>query len=132
MVSLPFWRCWMKIGHHAAAAAHHVAVAHAGKAGGRAGGIGVALHEQLFGRQLGGAVQIDRVDGFVGAERHHLLDPRIQGGFDHIAAAQDIGLDRFHGIVFAGWHLFERCGMDHDVHAVHGAAQSLDSRAHRR
>jgi hypothetical protein len=37
-----------------------------------------------------------------------------------------IGFDRFQRIVFAGRHLFERGSVHDDIHALHGAAQTID------
>ena len=68
MVILPRRRCSMKDRNHAAAAAHHVAVARTTEARVPRAGVGIGLHEQFFCAQLGGAIKIDRIHGFVGAE----------------------------------------------------------------
>ena len=110
--------------HHAAAAAHHVAVAHAAQTGPHIASIGIAGNHQLFGRQFGSAVQIHRRDRFIGAERQDFFDTRIDGGIDHVAGSQDVGFDRFHGVVFAGRNLFEGRGVYDNIDILHSPAQT--------
>jgi hypothetical protein len=42
----------------------------------------LTAYEERVGAELGRSVQIDRIDGFVRAERDHLLDAAIDGGVD--------------------------------------------------
>ncbi len=51
----------------AAAATDDIAVAYAAKAGAGSGGICVALDKEFLCRQLGGPVEVNRVNGFIGA-----------------------------------------------------------------
>src|SRR5262245_27841318 len=57
-------------GHDAPPAAEDVAVADAREPRRAGAAVGVALHEQLLRHQLGGPVEVDRVHGLVGGERH--------------------------------------------------------------
>ena len=49
----------------------------------------------------------------------------VDGGINHVAAAHDVGLDRFKRVVFARRHLFERGRMHHDAYPGQGALQAL-------
>ena len=104
--------------HDAAARAEHIAIAHHREAGAVGAGQVVGGDENLVRGQLGGAVEVDRVGGLVGRQRHDALDAAPQAGADHIFCAEHIGADAFEGIVFGGGDLLHGGGMDHEVHAV--------------
>ena len=125
MVILPRLRCSMKHRDHAAPAAHNVAVAGATEAGVLRPGVGVGLDEHFLGAKFGGAVKVDGIDRFVGAQGQNALHALVDGGVDHVAAAHDVGLNGFKGVVFAGRHLFERGRMDHDRDPGKSALQPL-------
>ncbi|MPN26659.1 hypothetical protein SDC9_174084 [bioreactor metagenome] len=74
-------------GYHRSAAAHHIAIPHAGEAHIAPASVGVGLDDELFGGQFGGAVQVDGVDRFISAESNHTLHTHINGGVNNIAAA---------------------------------------------
>src|SRR5262249_51073585 len=58
---------------HAAAAADDIAVADHAQYGAARMAVGIPLDEELFSAQLGGPVQVDRIDGLVGADHDHTL-----------------------------------------------------------
>ena len=111
--------------NHAAPAAHHVAVAGATEARVLGPGVGVGLHKHFLGAKFGGAVKIDGIDRFVRAQRQNSMHALVDGGIDHVAAAHDVGLDRFKRVVFARRHLFERGRVHHHRHSGKGALQAL-------
>ena len=113
-------------GDDAAAAAQHVAVAGATEPRSRRRGVGVALHEQLLGAEFRGAVEVDGVDGLVGAQAEHLFDAAVDGRIDDVLRAVDVGLHGLAGVVFAGRHLLQRGGVDHDVDAAHRPPHAVD------
>ena len=115
----------MKHRNHAAPAAHHVAVARATEARVLRPGVGVGLHEHFFRAKFGGAIKIDRIYGFVGAQGQNSMHALVDGGIDHVAAAHDVGLDGFKRVVFARRHLLKRGRVDHDRHSGKGALQAL-------
>ena len=112
-------------GHDRAARTCHIAVAHDGKA--RAAGADhvVGSDKQLVRGQLGGAVQVDRIGGLVGGQGNDAVDVVLDGTPDHVLGAMDVGLDALHRVVLGRRHLLEGCGVDHDVHAVHGLRQAF-------
>jgi hypothetical protein len=84
------------------------------------------LHKHLFRTQLGGAVKIDRIHGFIGAERQNAAHPLIDRRVNHVAPAHDIGLDRFEGVVLASRHLLKRRRVHNYRHAGQRPLQPLD------
>ena len=110
----------------ASPAAQHVAVAGATEPGSAGGRIGVALHQQFFGAEFRGAVEVDRVDGLVGAQAEHLLDAAIDRRVDDVPRPVDVGLHRFAGIVLAGRDLLQGGGVDHDIDAAHRPPHAVD------
>ena len=118
--------------HHAAAAADHVAVADAAEAG------RCRRHRQLLWTNSFSAASLVapyRLTGLTALSvlrAQDLFDPGIQRRVDHVAAAQDIGFDRFHRIVFTGRNLLERCRVDNDIHPVQSRGSGGLYRAHRR
>src|SRR5690606_23840411 len=44
-------------------------------------------------------------------------DPVVDGGLKHVFRADDIGLDRFHRVKLAGWHLLERGGVEDEIYS---------------
>src|SRR5207247_4801829 len=65
----------------------------------------LSLHDALpiFVRaELGGAVQVDRVRGFIRAQRHHAPDSGVQGGVDHVLGTEHIGVDKLERVVLSG------------------------------
>ncbi len=75
---------------------------------------------------MSGPVQIDRIHGLVGAERQNAAYALIDGRLNYVAAAQDVGLDRFEWVVLACWHLLERCRVQHHRHARLSPIQPID------
>ena len=65
------------------------------------------------------------IDRFVGAQSQNPAHALVDGGIDHVAAAHDVGLDRFERVVFAGRHLFQRGRVHHDGDSGKGALQAL-------
>ena len=108
---------------HRTAAAHDVAVAHDGEAGGVVRGVVVAGDEELVGRQLGGAVEVDRAGRLVGRQRDDLLHARVDGRLDDVLAAEHVGLHELEGVVLRRVDLLERGGVHDVVDAVHRAQQ---------
>src|SRR5208282_3722381 len=109
----------------AAVAAHHVPVARTTEAGIRAS-IRIGLHKHFFCAQFGGAIQIDRINRLVGAERQNAAHALINRRINHVAPAHDICLDRFERVVLASRHLLERRRVHHHRHARESALQPLD------
>ena len=103
--------------NHAAPAAHDVAVAGATETRVLSSSIGVGLNKHFLGAKLGGAVKIRRIHRFVRTQRQHSMHALVDGRIDYVAAAHDVGLNGFERIVFAGWNLFERGGMNHNSYA---------------
>src|SRR5262249_41127470 len=101
---------------HASSTAQHVSVADAAEARRAWTSVDIALHEQLFSAQLGGPVEVDRIDSLVGAERDHLWHATIDSGLDDVLGSQHIGLDGFEGVVLACGDLLEGGSMYHDIH----------------
>lgn len=99
---------------------HHVAVADTGEAGVEGRRVGVALDDDLLLAEFGGAVEVDRVDGLVGGEGHHLCDPGVDGAVDDVLGAEDVGLHGLEGVVLTGRHLLHGGGVDDDVDALAG------------
>src|SRR5262245_14213659 len=110
---------------HAAAAPDDVAVAHDAEHGSPRVAVDVALDEKLLAAQLGGAVQIDRVDRLVRADPDDALDALVDGGVDDVLRPEHIGLDRLERVVLARGNLLHRGGVEDDVHPVHGALEAL-------
>ncbi|MNE33842.1 hypothetical protein D3C80_1275360 [compost metagenome] len=111
--------------YHRATRSHHVAVT--GRTNHRAllrDHPRLGDHE-LFGHGLGNAHCIDRVHRLVGTEYHHALHAVGNGRVQHVLGADDIGLDRFHGVELAGRYLLERCGMEDVVDPDHRLGNTL-------
>ncbi len=83
------------------------------------------MYKEFFRRQLGGSIQVDRVNSFISTECHHPRHPGVNSGIDYIAAAQNIRFDGFHGVILTGWHLFERRRVDDHIHPFKSAAAAL-------
>ena len=114
-----------KYGNYAAPAANYIAVAGATEACILLAGVGVGLHEHFFRAKFCCAIKIDRVHGFIGAQRQNPLHAPIDGCVDHVAPADDVGLNRLKRIVFAGWHLLESCRMNNHADPGKRALQTL-------
>src|SRR5216684_6139181 len=110
---------------HAAPAAHYVTVTRTAEARIFRARVSVGLHKHFFRAQLGGAVQIDRIHRLVGTERHNAAHALINGRINHVAAADDIGLDRFEWVVLASRHLLERRRVHDHRHARERPLQPL-------
>jgi hypothetical protein len=111
--------------HHAAAAADDVAVAHGREARRAAAGVRHRLREQLLGAQLGRAVEVDRVDGLVGAERERERDVVVDRRRDHVLGADHVRLNRLERVVLTRRHLLERGGVDDHVDAAGGEPHAV-------
>ena len=120
---------------HAAARAHHVAVARAadGRAAGAVAGVGVddGLHHGL-----GLAHGVDGVGRLVGGQAHDLLHALGDGGVQHVVGADDVGAHGLHGEKLTRGNLLESSRMENVVHTVHrianglGVAHVADDEAH--
>src|ERR1022692_205236 len=110
---------------HASTASHHVSVAYATEANWIATAIGIRLYEQFLGDELGGAVQIDGVDGLVGAQRQDSLHAVVQRSFDDVLRAVDVGLDGFDGVRLARGYLLQRRRVDDHIDSHHGTPQAV-------
>ncbi len=62
---------------------------------------------------------------FVGAQRQHPADALIDGGINHVLAADDIGLNGLKRVVLTRRHLLERRRMNHDRYPGKSALQTL-------
>ena len=76
--------------------------------------------DDLLHHGLGGAHGVDGVGGLVRGQADDGLDPRVNGGGQHVIGSEHVGFHRLHGEKLAGRHLFEGGGMKNVVHAVHG------------
>ena len=85
--------------NHAAATAHHVAVAHRRKNRVLPAGVRVAVGEELLGAELRRPVQIDRIGSLVGRKRHDLRDTRLNRSLHDVFGTNDVGADTFEGII---------------------------------
>ena len=85
----------------------------------------MAGDKQLVRTQLGGAVEVDRVDGLVGRQRDDFFDLLVDARIDDVLRADHVGLDAFDWIVFGGRNLLERGGMHDDIDARKRAVQTL-------
>ena len=111
--------------NYAAAAANYVAVTRATESRILRAGVCVGLYEHFFRAQLGGAVEIDGIDRFVGAQRHNPAHALINGRIDYVAPAHDVGLDRFKRVVLACGHLLKRCRMHYNGDSRQSAPQPI-------
>ena len=109
-----------------AARAHDVAVAHDGEARRVGGGVVVAEDEQLVGRQLRRAVEVDRARGLVGRQCDDLLDARVDARLDDVLRTDDVRLDELVRVVLGRVDLLERRGVHDVVDAVHGALETVE------
>ena len=114
---------------HAAAAAHNVSISRATEPRLLRTGVGIGLHKNLFRAQLRRTVQVDRIHRLVGAESQNALYALVDGRVDHVAAAHDVGLNRFERIVFAGRNLLQRRRVDHHGNARRRRAAAGPDRA---
>ena len=93
----------------------HVSVPDAGESRLGERRVRVALHDDLLCTQLRGAVQVHRVHGLVGGERHHLLHARVDGSVDHVLCAEHVRAHGFERVVLTRRHLLHGRGVDDDV-----------------
>jgi len=91
----------------------------------RMGGVCVALHDDLFLAELGRPIEVDGVDGLVSGQRNDGLDGTVDGGVDYVLGSEDVGADRFEGVVLRCGHLFESRRVNHDVGALYRTAQAI-------
>src|SRR3989344_3482197 len=87
--------------------------------------IRIGLNEQTIGAQFRGAVEIYGACGFVSRECDDTWNIIIESGINDVHRAVNIGLDRFHRIVFAGRHLLQRSRMNYDVDTLGSSLHSL-------
>ena len=102
-------------GHHRAAGADDVAVAHAREPRLTLRRVRVALHEDLLRAQLRRAVEVDGVDGLVGRQRDDSPDAGVDRGVDDVLRAEHVGAHGFEGVVLARRNLLHRGGVHDDV-----------------
>ena len=114
----------------AAAAADDVAVADDREAGGELvarGRVGVALGEDLLGAELGRAVEVDRVDGLVGATARSSSATLFSiAAVTTFSAPMMLVCTASNGLYSAGRHLLQRRGVDDDVDAAHRPLETLE------
>ena len=101
------------------AAPEHVSVPHDRERDVALAAAVVGRHEELVGRELARAVQIDRRSGFIRAERDHPLHSSRDGCVDHVLGAENVRLDHFERVVLGSRHLLQRRRVNHDVDAFH-------------
>ncbi len=123
---LPAPALFQKNRDHASPAAHHVPIARTTEARIFRACIGIGLHKHLLRAQLGGAVEIDRIHRLVGRERQNATHALIDSRIDDVAAAHNVGLDRFKRVVLASRHLLERRRVHHHRHPRERPLQPLD------
>src|SRR5208282_461006 len=111
--------------NHATPAAQHVSVARTTEPSILRAGVGVRLNKHFFRAEFGRAIKVDRVYRFVGAQSQNATNPAVDGCIDDIAATHNVCLDSFKRIVFAGWNLLERCGVNHHCDSGKSAFQAL-------
>ena len=99
---------------HASPAPHHISITRATEPRLLGTRVGIGLHKHFLGAQLRGAVQVDRVDGFIGAQSKNPPHALIDGSINHVAPTDDVGLNGLEWVVFAGWHLLQRGRVNHN------------------
>lgn len=106
-------------------ASGHIAVPDDGKTGVVAPGIRVGGDEELVRSQLGGAVEIDRIDSLVRGQGHNARHSAVDGGVADVLGSVDVGLDRLEGVVLADRHMLQRRSVDDVIHPVEGPKQPV-------
>src|ERR1700722_4162315 len=109
----------------ASAAAYYVAVPGATESCISSASVGIRVHKHFFGAELGRAVEINRIDGFVGAEGENTAHTLIDGRINHVAAAHDVGLNRFKGVVLTSGNLLKGSGVYNYRYASQRALDSF-------
>ena len=87
--------------YHAAPAAHDVSISYTAEPGSPPSTVGIRLYEQLLSHELGGTVEVDRVDCLVRAECNHSTHTSVERRLYDIPRADDIGHDGFNRVVLA-------------------------------
>src|SRR5215471_1030344 len=110
--------------NHAPPAAHDVAIAAAAerRPADRVR-VDVSLREEFLRDELRRTVEIDRIHGLIGADRHDLLHATVDRRVDHALRTADVGLHGLDRVVLEGRHLLQCCRVNDDVDAVHGARE---------
>ena len=107
--------------NHAAARAHHVAVA--GAADLRVAGEARLGHGDLLLDGLADAHRVDGVRGLVGRQTNHALHARVDCRVERVIGADHVGFHSLHREELAARHLLERRRVEHIVHALHRVLQ---------
>jgi hypothetical protein len=87
--------------------------------------INISLNKEPFHDQFSCPIKVNWLDRFIAAYGYHPLNTVINGSIDNIDRPVNICPHRFNWVVFTGWHLFQSCGMDDDINAVHGSIYSV-------
>ena len=113
-------------GDDRATGAHDISVASAANGGAAplGGYPGVGVNHMLH-HSLGNAHGVDGIGGLIGGQANHTLDPRVNGGVEHIVRSDDIGLDGLHGEELAGRNLLQSSGVENVVNTRHGILDRL-------
>ena len=81
--------------------------------------------EELVGRELSRAVEVERARSLVSRECDNLLHARVDRGLDDVLRANDIGLHVLERVVFGRVDLLQGRRVNHIVDLVHGASQPV-------
>ena len=111
--------------HKRAAAADDIAVAHDREGAGNLAHVRVCRDEKLFRRELGCAVEIDRLDRLVGGDEQYFGYVAVERGLDDVAAPEDVGLYCLKRVVLDGLHALHRGRVYHDVDTLERALEPL-------
>ena len=113
-------------GDDRATGAHDVSVASAANGGAAplGGHPGIGVNHMLH-HSLGNAHGVDGIGGLIGGQANHTLDPRVNGGVEHIVRSDDIGLDGLHGEELAGWDLLQSSSVEDVINTGHSVTDGL-------
>ena len=105
---------------HAAAAAHHVAIARAADDGAAALGADARVRfDDMLHHGFAGTHRVDRVGCLVGRQADDSLNAGIHGGMEDVIRADDIRSDCFHREKLTARHLLEGRGVPDIADVIH-------------
>ena len=81
--------------------------------------------EDFIGGEFAGAVQINWVGSLVGGEGEHGFDFVIEGCLYDVFRTDDVGFDKFEGVIFGGDDLFQGRGVDNVIDFAEGHFKAL-------
>ena len=99
--------------------AHHVPVAHDGKADIFCPANVIGRNEKFVGSELCRPIEVDRRRSLVRGKGHYRFYFRLQTGIDDVFRTQDIGLDTFHGVVLRNRYMLHCRCMDDRIYPFH-------------